>query len=95
MKNILTVALMLSMAGCRGKYLPPVVETCVHNEENSAQCTDLRKEADKQDYKRTKLTNYWCTSASDQGLLYNYGQDLRSKLITCEADLKQFKDNLR
>lgn len=84
MKKIFLLGLVV-LSSCKGKYVPSPVETCIHNKDNSAQCTDLRLPKEQQDYKRTNLENYWCTGPNDQLSLYNYAQDLRKKLIACES----------
>lgn len=73
-----------SFTACSVKYVPPKVENCLHNQDNSAECTDLRKPKGEQAYTREDLTNYICTGPGDYERLYNYGASLREKLIRCE-----------
>jgi len=76
--------LLLLIAGCRVKYAPPSVETCIHNEDMSAECNDMRLPEGEQSYTKYDLTNYMCTNTNDYGKLYAYASDLREKLIKCE-----------
>jgi hypothetical protein len=80
------IILILLVTSCKGKYKAPLAESCIHNEDNSAECTDLRIEnPDERSYTRYELENYICTSDSDYRTYYNYIQNLREKLIKCEA----------
>lgn len=85
---ILTLALA---SNCSVKYAPPKVETCIHNEDLSAECNDLRLPKEEQSYSRTDMTNYICTNSDDYGQLYSYASNLREKLIKCESQLKSNK----
>ena len=69
---------------CTVKYAPPKSEMCIHNQDNSAQCNDPRKENGSRDYTRSDLTNYLCTNSADYNNLFNYSNGLREKLIKCE-----------
>ena len=68
-----------------------MLESCIHNEDNSAECNDQRLDEDRQDYTRLDLENYICTNPDDYNQGVNYALDLRKKLITCEAELKKSK----
>jgi hypothetical protein len=81
---ILLYACLNSFTSCSVKYAPPKVETCIHNQDASAECADLRKPENEQSYERADLTNYICTNPGDKERLYNYCADLRDKLIKCE-----------
>lgn len=77
-----------SFSSCSVKYAPPKGEVCIHNQDNSAECTDLRKpEVDRQ-YTKLDLTNNICTNPPDYERYFNYCSDLRSKLIKCENQRK-------
>lgn len=78
-----------SFSSCSVKYAPPKVETCVHNQDNSAECTDLRLPENDRQYSTEKLENYICTNSDDYGLLYSYAANLREKLIKCENQPKR------
>lgn len=64
------------------------METCVHNQDNSAQCNDMRKPVGEQNYERTDLTNYLCTNSLDYNSMYDYMNKLRADLIKCESGKK-------
>ena len=83
---LLVISTLVSVNSCATKYPPPSVETCVHNQDNSAQCNDLRKQPEEQDYQRLDLTNYICTGTEDYKALYNYAAKLRKDLISCELN---------
>ena len=73
-----------SFTACSAKYAPPKVENCIHNQDNSGECTDLRKPEGQQQYTNDNLVNYICTNPSDYEKMYSYAADLRQKLIQCE-----------
>lgn len=81
--------ILVSASNCSVKYAPKKVETCIHNEDNSAECNDMRKPESEQSYERTNLTNYICTNTVDYNYLYDYANDLRQKLIRCENQLRE------
>lgn len=83
LKSFLIVVVVSS---CK-RYPPPLIESCIHDDTNSAQCYDPRLEESKREYERTNLENYICTNPDDYNSLYKYTVDLREKLIKCEADL--------
>jgi hypothetical protein len=84
-KNLLLLLTLVCLASCRVKYAPPQVETCIHNEDSSAECNDLRLPKEQQSYTKYNLTNMICTNTDDYGALYSYASDLREKLIKCES----------
>lgn len=79
-----TSLLLVSLNNCATPHRPPQIETCIHNDSNSAECTDLRLPKDKQSYTNVELTNYICTNPKDEQTMYNYCADMREKLIQCE-----------
>lgn len=83
-KNYLLILLLVCLSSCKAPHAPPIVEICIHNADNSAECTDLRLPKEKQQYTKSPMTNDICTKASDEAQLYNYCSDLRQKLIECE-----------
>lgn len=90
-KSLLLSLLFVCLASCKAPYAPPLVERCVHNQDNSAECADLRKPQGEQSYERIDLTNYICTGPSDEEKMYNYCADLRQKLINCENQPRNLK----
>jgi hypothetical protein len=85
---LLGISILVSANSCATKYPPPHVETCIHNQDNSAQCNDIRKPVGEQDYQRNDMTNYICTNALDYESMYGYMNKLRSDLIKCENKLR-------
>lgn len=83
--SLLVILTLVSASNCSVKYAPPKVETCIHNEDNSAECNDLRLKDGEQDYERIELKNYICTSPRDEESIFKYANDLREKLIQCES----------
>ena len=61
-----------------------MIETCIHDQGNSAQCADLRKPKDQQVYELDNLANYICTNSTDEQTMYDYVNKLRNDLIRCE-----------
>lgn len=72
-----------------------MIETCVHNDDNSAQCNDKRLGPEKENYQRLDLVNYICTNSDDYNTTYDYGSNLREDLIKCEAQVRSLKRRLR
>ncbi len=86
-KNLLkSFLVVLAVSSCK-THAPPEIESCVHNEDATAECYDPRLENDRRSYQNQKLENYICTNPNDYERMYNYAVDLRSKLIQCERDL--------
>lgn len=80
----LLLACLCSFSSCQIKYPPPLIERCIHNPSNDAECADLRLPKEERSYERTNLTNYICTNGADETLMYNYVNKLRNDLIKCE-----------
>jgi hypothetical protein len=83
-KNFLLILLIATLFSCKNiKHAPPQIERCIHNDDNSAECADLRKK--EKQYTSKKLENYICTSPSDEQIMFEYVFNLRKKLIECES----------
>ena len=91
MKNVKSLLLLLPLLlanKCTPPYEPPKSELCIHNNSNSAECADLRKPSEEQQYHNENLVNYICTNPDDYRQAYNYCMDLRQKLIECKSKVK-------
>lgn len=78
------LACLVSFSSCTVKYAPPLIERCVHNQSNNAECADLRLSDGQKSYTRENLVNYVCTNTADESKMYDYVSKLRKDLITCE-----------
>jgi hypothetical protein len=87
-KYLLWSLLLVFLNSCKTPYPFPKLETCIHNEDNSAECADLRLPKNEQSYSKVELKNYICTNPDDYGSAFNYCSDLREKLVKCEKGLK-------
>jgi hypothetical protein len=58
----------------------PVEPQCIHNEDNSAECTDRDRS-----YTETNLENYACTPIESFGRYQSYVIELEERLLKCEA----------
>ncbi len=83
--------LVVSLVSCKPPYKIPSGEICVHNDDQSAECTDLRLSEDDRSYTNYKLENYICTNPKDYQTMMDYVYDIREKLITCEHNLRKRK----
>jgi hypothetical protein len=87
-KFLLLNLLLVLVSSCETPHAPPKVETCIHNYDNSAECSDLRLPQSEQSYNKSELENYICTNPKDYESMYLYCSDLREKLVKCEKGLK-------
>ena len=83
--------LVVSLVSCKPPHKIPSGEICVHNDDQSAECTDLRLPEDDRSYTNYKLENYICTNPKDYQIMMDYVYDIREKLIKCEYDLRKRK----
>lgn len=85
-KNLLWILLLSFQSSCSElPYSIPLISTCIHNKENSAECADLRRPKDHQGFFENNLENYICRTPEDEKLIYDSIQDMRKKLIECES----------
>jgi hypothetical protein len=86
MKNVAILFVVLTLLGCKGKYLPPKTELCAIGDGYFLQCNDPRLLEDRQDYDKpySESINYLCTNPRDYQAMRNYCGDIRTKLLKCE-----------
>jgi hypothetical protein len=84
MKWLIVLPLLLSVNKCQPPYPAPSGEICVHNQDSSAECTDLRLPEGERSYSNENLTNYICSNPTDFQMYQDHIYELRSKLISCE-----------
>lgn len=89
--NLVLSLLVVSLVSCKPPYKIPSAEICVHNDDNSSECTDLRLPEGDRSYTNYKIENYICTNPKDYQTMMDYVYDIREKLITCEANLRKRK----
>lgn len=87
-KTLLLSYLLVFLSSCKTNYPFPVLETCIHNIDNSAECADLKLPKSEQSYTKIELENYICTNPKDYEKAFLYCSDLREKLIKCEKGIK-------
>lgn len=91
-KSVVSLALSLlvvSLVSCKPPYKIPSAEICVHNDDNSSECTDLRLPEGDRSYTNYKIENYICTNPKDYQMMMDYVYDIREKLIKCEYELRR------
>lgn len=87
--SFLKSLLVVSLVSCKPPHKIPSTEICVHNDDNSAECTDLRLPEGERSYTNESLENYLCTNPQDYQTMSDYMFDIREKLIRCEYQLRR------
>ena len=87
--NFLKSLLVVSLVSCKNPHAIPKAEICVHNDDSTAECTDLRLPEGERSYTNENLTNYICSNPQDYQLMMDYVYGIREKLIRCEYELRR------